>query len=504
MVTTNITDKGARDLANLKKLEWLHFGGHISSVGLAVIGSLPKLRGLSLSSGRTIEGALSVLGGLQELDALDLDAQAISDDDLCYLDTFPALRHLRLWGGFQGPAAAYLGQAPHLLTLWLRMDTPITQDAIETLAGLQELKVLRISGKIDDQACSTLSHLSRLEELELLYPARIGDEGAEHLSRITSLKKLALGDAGLTDRGFESLARLNHLESLSVRVPELTEQGLHHLASMVNLEQLSLGIKTLADGDPSLADALRPLKQLEKLSLGMPVGGQSIAALAGMSGLERLTVSLWAEATNAVFADRGKLTALRYLYIDCGGSLSTGGLRDLNGLPSLEYLGLNNLRRDPNAIDISGLASLMSLHIHMREAQKGAGQVRDRLTNEDLACLAGLTKLEQLGLVGPGVGDEGVAHLTKLKNLRFSSVVDSSMSDEGLSDLSQLDALEDLRISGGDFTDNGLACFQKLRRLTLLELTSKQAISNKSVAGLQDNLPLLTHVTIDSARLQMR
>ena len=504
MRTTNITDRGAAYLANLTALEWLTFGGRITTKGLLAISAIPALRGLILSSADAIPGALSSLGHQPSLQALGLNGNMIADNGLQHLDNFPALQHLKLWGAFGPDALHHLGKTPQLTSLGLEMRGPLEEETLAHLADLKRLRTLKVRSELDDRACAQLARLDQLEELDLAFRNKIGDAGAVHLAGLPRLKRLSLNSVTLSDEGLESLAQLRHLESLLIRVPELSEDGLRHLASMRNLKQLTLEIKALACSDAYLGEALSSLTQLETLSLYMPISGQTVVAIAEIPGLTRLTIRLQPGVTNAALSALGNLDSLRYLSLDCKGQLSTGGLSHLNSLPQLESLKLSGLKRDSAAIDISGLVNLTNLTIRMRFERNGKVLTYEPLRDDDLASLAEMTKLEHLQLGGPGVGDEGVAHLAKLKNLGYLFTQATSMSDEGLRHLSRLEALSWLTIQGGQFTDEGLAHLRHLKRLSSLDLTSSRGISAKAAQDLQQRLPNLTSITIDSPRLTMK
>ncbi len=504
MWSTNVTDRGAACLANLTRLESLMFGGRISEAGLSPIQAIRSLRDLTFSSSDTIDGALLSLGYQESLEALALNGSALSGHALEHLDNFPALRHLRLWGDVTEGALLDLDKAVHLTTLRLEMQDSINEDVIAKLAALEQLKTLKFQSELDDQACVYLAQLPQLEELDLAYRNKITDVGAGHLAQLGSLKRLSLNSVPLTDKGFEFLAQLDSLEALSVRVPELSEEGLGHLASMQNLKRLTLEIETLACSDAFLGESLHSLGQLETLAMYMPVSESCLVPIAEIPGLTRLSIQLKSDATNRVFSEVGKLEALRHLSLDCRGQLSTGGLSYLNGLSQLERLYLRGLKRDDTAMDISGLVNLKVLNVQMTFKREGKTRLHERFTDDDLACLAGLTKLERLQLGSPGVGDEGVAYLTKLKHLHYFFTTMSAMSDNGLYHLSQLDSLSQLTIRSGQFTDEGVAHLQNLKRLTMLDLTSTQGISGKTVQDLQERLPRLNTITIDSPQLTMK
>jgi len=91
------------------------------------------------------------------------------------------------------------------------------------------------------------------------------------------------------------------------------------------------------------------------------------------------------------------------------------------------------------------------------------------LTDEDLAELAGTSRLRKLSLLGSHVTDSGLKVLRKLNELRSLALV-IEVGDEGLGHIAGLTKLESLIVDGRKFTDAGMVHLTGLTRLHTLSL----------------------------------
>lgn len=120
--------------------------------------------------------------------------------------------------------------------------------------------------------------------------------------------------------------------------------------------------------------------------------------------------------TDAGLARLVSLKSLRSLDLRFA-RITISGLSRLNALSSLTRLSIGDVEQDDTGMDISGLTKLEHLTI---ESAKDS-QLRD----EDLACLARLSNLGDLQIVGSNrnaIGDQGLAHLAGLTSLWRLSV----------------------------------------------------------------------------------
>jgi hypothetical protein len=78
------------------------------------------------------------------------------------------------------------------------------------------------------------------------------------------------------------------------------------------------------------------------------------------------------------------------------------------------------------------------------------------VTDSGLAHLSRSTKLKWLYLPGTRISDSGLAHLKGLTRLKHLSLMETAVTDAGLVHLCSLSALEGLQVGDGQFTDAGV------------------------------------------------
>jgi hypothetical protein len=158
-------------------------------------------------------------------------------------------------------------------------------------------------------------------------------------------------------------------------------------------------------------------------------------------------------------------------------------LSRLNALSNLTRLSIGDIKQDDTGMNISGLTKLEHLTI---ESAKDS-QLRD----EDLACLARLSNLGDLQIVGStrnAIGDQGLAHLAGLNGLWRLSIASPKATDAGLGHLRNLKKLRVLFIEG-DFTGEGLRHLEELEALGSVTIRSAHPLSRAARSRLQQALP---------------
>jgi hypothetical protein len=81
---------------------------------------------------------------------------------------------------------------------------------------------------------------------------------------------------------------------------------------------------------------------------------------------------------------------------------------------------------------------------------------RTEITDQGLAEISRLARLEQLRLASGRIDDAGLECLAKLEHLRFLHLIDMPITDAGLDHLHALKSLESLYLDGTKATDEGL------------------------------------------------
>lgn len=154
-------------------------------------------------------------------------------------------------------------------------------------------------------------------------------------------------------------------------------------------------------------------------------------------------------------------------------------------LPTVETVHMSDVR-----FSRQGMASLARL-----QGLKTLNLVTCMFPEQALEELAGCERLESLSLGrlpaadggGPAaetITDAGVANLAGLKQLRELDLSNTEVSDQGLAVIAQLPRLETLQLAGTKITDEGVAQLAGLKHLRELNLAFNEGISDKSVASL--------------------
>ena len=183
-------------MACLTPLE-IKFTDNMSDAALAPIASLDRLRGLRLiASDQFTARGLGQLVRLKQLECLEIDCDAITDDLLASLATLPQLRCLRLRGCHDGhrcrsrpfdTASAILKNCP--------------------LLGSREIEPGRNSGyKSRTTRCNTWTQCRSYAFCIWASAARISDEGLQHLKSSDGLRQIHIWNAPrLTTTGVDAL-----------------------------------------------------------------------------------------------------------------------------------------------------------------------------------------------------------------------------------------------------------------------------------------------------------
>ena len=163
-------------------------------------------------------------------------------------------------------AARDLATFPNLQTINCR-SSPITGDAIESLAKLRKLTTLYFSN------CSNLN-----------------DEDFTPLARLYELRQLAMDGTRAGDATVRSLARSIKLQDLRIGSENLTDLGLADVCNMVALRELSIGAEAVNVTDAGFRDFWR-LANLRNLTVRAPkVGAAAFGVLAELQNLSRLSL----------------------------------------------------------------------------------------------------------------------------------------------------------------------------------------------------------------------
>lgn len=228
-----------------------------------------------------------------------------------------------------------------------------------------------------------------------------------------------LGQIGMRDSLMPMLSGLSELQGIYISECDLTEKGIESLAGLSKLEGISLfdtKVKSIA--------ALDQLKALKTLSLypsyGTIMGDSGVAAIENFTALEELYLSDQG-ITDATLVRMKALTGLRKVDLTIGGGIENEDcLAAIAGMTRLEQLSLSP------AINESGLRHFADL----KELEKLSLRVNGG-TGDGFKAIAGLTKLKRLAINGDAVTDQALGHLSSLKSVSALISQDSAVTLEG-------------------------------------------------------------------------
>jgi len=147
--------------------------------------------------------------------------------------------------------------------------------------------------------------------------------------------------------------------------------------------------------------------------------------------------------------------------------------------PVWSALRIKRIERAHNVISDKALAQIADLR-DLRFVQ-----ITGPVTDEGLANLKKLHKLEELKIFSSMVTDDGLEKLSHLKSLKSLDLSSSSFTNECLSHLVHLPNLESLSIAGTKITDEGMSGVAKLPQLKHLNIRNT-AIGNTGLQKLAD------------------
>jgi hypothetical protein len=206
----------------------------------------------------------------------------------------------------------------------LKDDAKLTDAEFARLAQLRQLKMLSLSGGLDDARLAQLATLDALEYLQTNL-AQISDDGVKPLARLKNLRNLKFFHPGkaFSGAGLIHLAGLPQLERLTVAGSlAFNDDG---MAAVAQLPHLSEFRTWHAGGSDDGIRKLRDTKTLKSLHLG-----------------QRLTYKPPACPTDNTLAILAEMKSLESLQLE-EARLSLPALQQLRQLPALKKLTLGGI-----------------------------------------------------------------------------------------------------------------------------------------------------------------
>ncbi|MDO4583146.1 MAG: hypothetical protein Q4D62_03480 [Planctomycetia bacterium] len=241
----------------------LNLNGSIDDASLKVLGNVPHLREINLTSTAISDDGLRHLAPLSELESLILISTRVRGTSFQYLENLRSLRELTLTSSeFGDEGMERIGTMTSLEELRLD-DTAITDQGMPYLEKLHELKLLNLQGSlISDQGLEAIAGLDQLLELYLggtipydglVYESPISDAGLNLLQDLTELRILHLNDTQISDTGIPFLKKMKKLRELNLADTYITD------ASLPALRRLECLREVIVDGTEITISGIRKI-----------------------------------------------------------------------------------------------------------------------------------------------------------------------------------------------------------------------------------------------------
>lgn len=282
---------------------------------------------------------LANLRGLQALTSLLAGELTLTDSDVSFISTCPALENITFSQKMQ-----------------------ITDAAVEHLVPLKSLKKLSVTGR-DSFTGVTLHKLAVLRGLESLSVGdgtQFGAAGAEAISKLQSLISLGFeGTQSLTDEAIPHLSKLPRLTRLGVTNTNITPEGLASLKAKLDyLDCGKLSGKTPRDFAAIVGPAFPSVTYL-RLPQSDDYTADDLAALVHFKGLTGVTILSIKDP--AAWAGLAAIQTLEGITFDRN-PFTDAEVDHLLKLPGLKTLSFGNVDvTDAGLLKLAALKKLKSI-----------------------------------------------------------------------------------------------------------------------------------------------
>lgn len=447
LADTAVTDRGGIALARATALGVVDLSR--TRVGAGTARALAERPLTELYLARTdVHGAAWDLAPINDtIVRLDLSDQDVDDEAIGWIELAEHLVEANLGGTRVGdPTVRRLAALPLLREVDLA-ETRLTAAGARALAARVTLQRVDVAAtRVDDRAAAALLALPDLLVLRLDDTA-ITDRALAApppkpvpAAALTPpepgrliLAELYLARTKVGDAGLAILDRAD-LTALGIRKTRITDATVARITRQTSLRTLDVGETQLS---ADALTALAPLRALERLYLdGTRSGDPTFAALAGA----RLRV-LHAGGTMLSDASLDVLAAMPLEELSVPETLLTAAITErLDAWPRLAVLALNDLPiRDEHAARLVSARRLRVLDLSATEV-------------DDPSPLAGLARLEVVGLSQRMIGTSGVRALASLPRLRQLALSQCGLGPDVLPVLAGIRTLRKLDLRGNPVT----------------------------------------------------
>ena len=221
-----------------------------TAADFAALGTLSKVKLLTLSGANVTDATLDQLAGLTELEDLSTNVAQFTDAGLKKLTAFKNLKQIKFFHTSQ-------------------KSKEFNGSGFAHLAEMKQLRRLTVAGcPFNDEGMAAVGKLTQLENFRTWHTYQT-EAGNVHLKSLKNLKSLHLGQRlrhydgtsnawSLSDATFDVLANLKSLEDLKLDESRLSFDALAKLQALPNLKTLGLNRIDI------------PAAEIEKLKQAMP------------------------------------------------------------------------------------------------------------------------------------------------------------------------------------------------------------------------------------------
>lgn len=186
------------------------------------------------------------------LKILKLRDSGLTDDDCQLLQRLHTLEELELPIACSDASLTHLADLHRLKKLTQAFGqerSHISDVGFSKIAGLMQLRVLKLNARVQ---ANELAYLEGLDNLEFLSLRSVSDRGMEKIPEFSRLTTLELSGHGFTDASVQYLSRLERLQHLSVGGSAIGDAGIALLASKKSKTLLSLDLSNTGVSKDSL------------------------------------------------------------------------------------------------------------------------------------------------------------------------------------------------------------------------------------------------------------
>ena len=201
--------------------------------------SLPRIERMGLTTAQISDRGLLLISRLGNLYSLALGNGTITDDGISALAQSPHLESLLILDNHTITGKGFCAFSDTSALRKLRLNViPLTREGAEGISRITTLQHLEVStGTMGDDAIRCFARLENLEVLDI--SGRVTDRGVEFLKHLPRLRELDLRYNPITDASLPVLCAMRTLKKLSVNPPGKDNAEMHeNQFSSAGIEQL--------------------------------------------------------------------------------------------------------------------------------------------------------------------------------------------------------------------------------------------------------------------------